>query len=252
MAGELNKNKTTQPVLNENIEADNNEALEKAKSFWDKNKKSITYGLFSVVLLLSGWVGYNKLIKDPKIVKANESIFMAENLFGKMANNGFNKDSVNLVLNGGNFEGSNMIGLLKIISNNGGTPSANRANFIVGACYLQIKEYDKAIKYLKEFNGNGADQVQSKAYLLMGHAYAEKKNMPEALSFYKKASEVNEKDESATPDALMIYAACCEQNGKNDEALVAYKKVKSNFPTFTASSNGDVEKRLARLGEFNP
>jgi predicted negative regulator of RcsB-dependent stress response len=253
MAEEL-KNKKTQPVVTEEVIStdDNNEALEKAKSFWDNNKKTITYCLLAIVLVLSGWVGYNELIKKPKELKANESIFMAENLFVKMSTNGFNKDSVNLVLNGGNFEGNNMIGLLKVISNNGGTPAANRASYIVGACYLQIKEYDKAIKYLKEFSGNGADQIQSKAYLLIGHAYSEKNNTAEALNYYKKAAEVNEKDESATPDALMVYAAYSEQNGKNDEAIAAYKKVKNNFPTFPASSNGDVEKRLARLGELNP
>lgn len=253
MAEDLKKHKTTQPVVNQDItNTENNEALEKAKSFWDNNKKTITYCLLTIVLVLSGWVGYNELIKKPKDSKANESIFMAENLFVKMSTNGFNKDSVNLVLNGGNFEGNNMIGLLKIISNNGGTPAANRANYIVGACYLQIKEYDKAIKYLKEFSGNGADQIQSKAYLLIGHAYSEKNNTTEALNYYKKATEVNEKDESVTPDALMVYASYAEQNGKNDEAIAAYKKVKNNFPTFPASSNGDVEKRLARLGEMNP
>lgn len=254
MAKELNKNKKAQPIVTEQVigTEDNNEALEKAKSFWDNNKKTITYGLLAFVLILSGWIGYNELIKKPKELKASESIFMAENLFVKMSTNGFNKDSVNLVLNGGNFEGNNMIGLLKIISNNGGTPAANRANYIVGACYLQIKDYDKAIKYLKEFSGNGADQIQAKAYLLIGHAYSEKNNTAEALSYYKKAAEVNEKDESATPDALLVYAAYAEQNGKNDEAIAAYKKVKNNFPTFPASSNGDVEKRLARLGELNP
>jgi len=253
MAEDLKKHKTTQPVVNQDItNTENNEALEKAKSFLDNNKKTITYCLLTIVLVLSGWVGYSELIKKPKESKANESIFMAENLFVKMSTNGFNKDSVNLVLNGGNFEGNNMIGLLKIISNSSGTPAANRANYIVGACYLQIKEYDKAIKYLKEFSGNGADQIQSKAYLLIGHAYSEKNNTSEALSYYKKAAEVNEKDESATPDALMVYASYAEQNSKNDEAIAAYKKVKNNFPTFPASSNGDVEKRLARLGEMNP
>ena len=121
MAEEL-KNKKTQPVVNEEVitTVDNNEALEKAKSFWDNNKKTITYCLLAIVLVLSGWIGYSELIKKPKELKANESIFMAENLFVKMSTNGFNKDSVNLVLNGGNFEGNNIIGLLKIISNNGG------------------------------------------------------------------------------------------------------------------------------------
>ncbi|MCX6293202.1 MAG: hypothetical protein NT127_02750, partial [Sphingobacteriales bacterium] len=72
MAEELNKNKKAQPIVTEQVIGtdDNNEALEKAKSFWDSNKKNITYGLLAFVLILSGWVGYNELIKKPKELKA--------------------------------------------------------------------------------------------------------------------------------------------------------------------------------------
>ena len=122
---------------------------------------------------------------------------------------------------------------------------------MVGACYLQIGEFDKSIKYLKEFDGNGSEQIQSKACTMLGHAYAEKKQKEEALNFYKKAAEVNEKDDSFTPDALMLCGSYAESIGKNDEAIEFYKKVKNNFPAFVSVTNGDVDKRLARLGELN-
>ena len=121
---------------------------------------------------------------------------------------------------------------------------------MVGACYLHIKEFDKAIKYLKDFDGNGADQVQCKAYLMLGHAYAEKNNTAEAMNYYKKAGEVNQKDEAITPDALMIYATYADVNGKNEEAIETYKKIKDNYPNYMGASNGEIDKRLARLGEF--
>lgn len=228
-----------------------NELLDKAKGFWSSYNKIITYGGSAIIVLLLSWIGYQKLIKEPKELKAGESVFLAERLFDKMATSGFNKDSVNIVLNGGNLQGDNITGLLKIISNYDGTLTANRARYMTGACYLQIKEFDKAIKYLKDFDGNGASQVQCKAYTMLGHAYAEKNNNSEAMSYYKKAAEVNEKDESITPDALMLCGSYAEANGKNEEAIEFYKKIKDNYPNYINSSNGEVDKRLARLGEFN-
>lgn len=168
-----------------------------------------------------------------------------------MSNSGFNKDSVNIVLNGGSLDGANITGLLKIISNNDGTENANRAKYMVGACYLQIKEYEKAIKFLKEFNGNGADQIQSKAYTMIGHAYAEQNKKDEAMEYYTKAATVNEKDDSFTPDALVLCGNYADAIGKTKEAIEFFKKVKENYPANAAVTSGEVDKRLARLGEFN-
>ena len=233
------------------VNLENIEAVEKVKSIWEKSGKMITYVGLAVILVLAGWIGYQKLIKEPKELKAGETIFLAEGLFGKMSTTGFNKDSVNIVLNGGTLDGATITGMLKVISNYDGTKTANRARYITGACYLQIGEFDKVIKYLKEFEGNGADQIQSKAFVMLGHAYAEKNQTEEALNNYKKAAEVNVKDESITPDALMLYAGYAESNGKKTEAVDSYKKIKNNFPNYISSSNGDIDKRLARLGEFN-
>jgi tetratricopeptide (TPR) repeat protein len=233
------------------MSTENNEILEKAKGFWANYSKKITYIGSAIILLAVGWIGYQKLIKEPKELKAAESIFLAEDLFDKMSNSGFNKDSVNIVLNGGTFDGANITGLLKIINNNDGTENANRAKYMVGACYLQIKEYEKAIKFLKEFNGNGADQIQSKAYTMLGHAYAEQNKKDEAMEYYTKAANVNEKDDSFTPDALVLCGNYADAIGKTKEAIEFFKKVKENYPANAAVTSGEVDKRLARLGEFN-
>ncbi len=226
-----------------------NEVLEKVQGFWSKYSKMITYVGGAVILIAAGWIFYQNSL-ETKNTNASEAVFLAEGLFDKMASTGFNKDSVNLVLNGGVSDGAAVTGVLKVMNNFSGTPTANRAKYIAGACYLQIKEFDKAIKFLKDFDGGNAAQVKSKALMMLGHAYAEKKQVSEAMNAYESAATVNEKDESITPDALMVCANYAEFNNKNTEAISFLKKLKENFPNYVAVSSGDVAKHLARLGEL--
>lgn len=230
--------------------AESIETIDKAKNLWASYSKAIIYGGAAVILVMAGWIGYQKFYKEPRELEAGETIFAAENLFGKMATTGFNKDSVNIVLNGGILEGNKITGILKVISKYDGTLTADRAKYIAGTCYLQIGEYDKAISNLKAFDGSTATQVKSKAWIMMGHAYAEKNQISEAMDAYRKAAEVNPKDESMTPDALLICGNYAEANGKSKEAVDFFSKLKNEYPTYISVSNGEVDKHLARLGSF--
>jgi TolA-binding protein len=224
------------------------EPIDRVKGFWEKFSRPIIYVGSAIIVLIAGWYAYQGFVVEPNEKKASELIYPAENLFEKMATGGFNKDSVNITLNGGELQGKKIIGLLKIISQYGGTPAGNRAKYMTGASYLHIKEFDKAIKYLSDFDGNGATQVQSKAYILLGHAYAEQKKTAEALSNYKKAASVNEKDEFFAADALMLAAAYADATGNPTEAISLYEEVKEKYPSNVAVQNGEVDKNLAKLG----
>ena len=218
------------------------------KNFWDTYSKPIIYAGSALILLLGAYFGYQKLVKEPKELDAAAAIFPAESLFDKMAQTGFNKDTVNLVLNGGNSEAGNVTGLLKIASKYSGTLNGNRAEYMIGACYLHIKEFDKAIQHLKDVNSNGASQIEIKKYMLLGSAYAEKQNKEEALNAYKKAASINEKDEAFTADALITAAAYADIIGKPKEAIELYQKAQDNYPSFPTVQSGEVEKQLAKLG----
>lgn len=224
------------------------EVVGKAKSFWEKYGKLLSLVLGVVILAIVGYISYKKFYKEPREEKANEAIFPAEKLFDAMSTAGFSKDSVNIAMNGGVIDGQNVKGLLKIIKEYSGTNAANRATYMAGASYLHIQKFDDAIKYLKEFDGNGASQVQSQANIMLGHAYAEKKQVSEALDYYKKAANASEKDEVIGAFALNIAARFAEKNGKTQEAVELFKKLKEKFPTSPAVSSGEVEKYLAKLG----
>ncbi|MEO7444047.1 MAG: tetratricopeptide repeat protein [Ferruginibacter sp.] len=238
----LQKNTTTQ--------TEQYDAVHKARGFWNNYSKPIIYIGSAIILLIAAWFGYQNFVKAPKEQKSAELIFPAENLFDKMSTTGFSKDSVNIILNGGDVQGNKVTGLLSIIKNYSGTPAANRANYMTGAAYLHLQDFDKAIKYLKEFDGNGATQVQNRAYIMLGHAYAEQKKTSEALDYYKKAASLNEKDEAFTADALLIAATYAEETGKPKDAIDLLKKLKDNYPNSISVQNGEIDKYLAKLGEF--
>ena len=218
------------------------------KNFWETYSKPIIYMGGALIIILAAYFGYQKLVKEPNEFDAAALIFPAESLFDKMAQTGFNKDSVNIVLNGGVNDGVNVTGLLKVASKYSGTVNANRAEYMIGACYLHIKEFDKAIQHLKDYNSNGATQVEIKKYILLGNAYAEQKKTEDALSAYKKAAAINVKDETFTADALITAAAYADYIGKPREAIELYQKAQDNFPNFPTVQSGEVEKHLAKLG----
>jgi tetratricopeptide (TPR) repeat protein len=221
-----------------------NEIVERAKGFWAKFSKPIIYVGGALILILGGWVGYKYLILQPKEAKSADVIYPAEQLFDKMSQSGFNKDSINIVLNGGTGVST---GVLKIASTYSGTAAGNRANFIAGACYLHSKDFTKAVKYLKEFS-TSATQIQTAAYSMLGDANAELKKNDEALSYYKKAASVNTKDEFMTSEALYKAASFAEATGKTSDAIELYQKAKNDYPKNTHAA--EIEKSLAKLGVF--
>lgn len=239
------ENKTVVVSKEDNISI---ESYEVKKNFWDTYSKPIVYAGSALILLLGAYFGYQKLVKEPKEMEAASLIFPAESLFDKMAQTGFNKDSVNIVLNGGQSDGTNITGLLKVASKYSSTLNGNRAEYMIGACYLHIKEFDKAILHLKEYGANGATQVEIKKYIMLGNAYAEQKKTEDALSAYKKAASVNEKDEAFTADALITAAAYADYIGKPKEAIELYQKAQDKYPNFPTVQSGEVEKHLAKLG----
>ena len=221
--------------------------VEKAKGFWVANSKIIIIVGSLVIVLLGGYLGYKYLVQIPNEKKANDLIFPAEKLFGLIAStSSYNKDTINMVLNGDKAAG--VTGLLKIASSYGSTKSGNRAEYMIGACYLNLKQFDKAIKHLKDFDGNDAEQVQSKAYILLGHAYAEQKKTDDALDYYKKAGNISDLDEGMASEALFLAGRYAEAMGKTKEATDIFQKLKDKYPASQRVSSGDVDKYLASLG----
>jgi tetratricopeptide (TPR) repeat protein len=208
------------------------DVLLQAQGFWSKYQKPLLIGLTAGLLIGAGWFGYKKYFSEPKEVKAAEAMYIIDKAFGM--------DSSNLVLNG---DGVNK-GALYIIKTYDGTKAANLAKYYAGVSYLKLKDYNNAIKYLKEFSTD-AKQVQLNAYAALAHAYAETGKKEEAVEYYKKAGHTFTEDELNSSENLFLAASLLETMKKEKEALEIYKEIKEKYPM--TEKGFQAEKYINRL-----
>lgn len=190
-----------------------------AQDFWKKNQKVILIAIIAVAVLLGGWYAYQEFMVKPKEEKAADALYKVQELF--------EKDSSNLVINGDAANG--VKGALYVMKTYSGTKAANLASYYAGVSYLKLKDYNNAIKYLKDFSTN-AKQVQMAAYTALGHAYAEAGKKDDAINYYKKAGTLFEADADASALNLSYAAGLLETMGKTKEAIEIYKDIKEKYP----------------------
>ena len=216
-------------------QADNLQELESAltrtEQFIENNQKTITYVIGAIVLVVVAYLGFNKFYLEPKTNEAQTQLFTAENYF--------EKDSFNLVLNGdGNYPG-----VLEIIDNFGMTKQANLANYYAGISYLRLGQYEEAVEYLSGFSTDDFLLAPVKEGAL-GDAYVELGEQDKALSQYKKAYGLNA-NEFTTPIYLQKAGVLMESMDELEDALKVYNQIKDDYPNSTEGRN--IDKYISRV-----
>jgi tetratricopeptide (TPR) repeat protein len=201
-------------------------------SITKKNQQLIVYLLVGGLIAVAGIFGYSELYLKPLEAKAADAMYVAEKYFAN--------DSSELVLKG---DGTSK-GVLFIIKEFSGTKAANLAKYYAGMSYYRLKDYNKAIEYLKDFSSD-AKQVQAVAYGSIGDAYSELKKNDEAIEYYKKAGTHFPEDEAISSEYLFRAASFLELNGKNDAALEIYKQIKQNYPK--SEKGFSIDKYISRI-----
>ena len=220
--------------------------LKRAQGFWANYSKPVIYIGTAIIVLIGGWLMYKYFVKLPKEQKANDSVFIVQKYFGEFGNATTDSEKVLLAGRCLNGDGVNP-GALKFITKYDGTEAANLCSYYAGACYLNLKQFDKALKYLKDFH-TSSKQIQSHSYGMIGDACSELKKNDDALDYYKKAGTLDEKDEYTSSEYLFRAALFAESTGKTSEAVALFKKPKQNYPETEKGKNAD--RYLARTGEL--
>lgn len=221
--------------------------VEKLQLFWLKFKKPVIAIGSLIVIVVAAFLIYKYMFQLPKSEKANDVVFVTQKYFTDFTGS---TDSTKAllaakVLNG---DGTNP-GALKIINTYSGTDAANLCRYYAGACYLHLQQFDKAIKFLKDFDADGALQIKSRKFGMLGDASAELNKKDDALKYYKKAAEVNDKDNFTSSEYLFRAALYANATGQTKEAIDLFKKLKNNYPL--SEKAADADRYLARLGEFS-
>jgi len=224
------------------------DVIQKARGFWANYNKPVTYIAAAIIILLGGWLVYKYMFKLPKEEKANDAVFVTQKYFSDFGK--ASSDSIKILLAAKCLNGDGVnAGALKIINKFPGSAAANLCEYYAGACYLHLQQFDKAIRFLKEFDAGGATQIKSRAYGMIADASAELNKKDQALEYYKKAANVDDKDEYTSSEFLFRAALFAESAGKTKEAVELFKKIKEDYPL--SEKAADVDRYLARLGEFS-
>lgn len=204
------------------------QALSRTEQYIEENKKSLTIIVAAIIIVVGGYLGYKKLILQPKELEAQSQIFKAEKYF--------EMDSLKLALEGdGDAEGFE-----GIIDEYGMTETANLAHYYAGICYLRLGEYEKAIDNLKSFDSN--DRLISVIAIgAMGDAYSELGDYKKAVSMYEKAANKN-KNEFTSAIYLKKAGFVYEKISEYKKALASYELIKKNYPK--SDEARDIEKYI--------
>ena len=207
------------------------EALSTSEAFLIKYKNVLLGAVAALVIAVCGYLGYKHFISEPKEAKASEALFRGEQYFGA--------ESYELALNG---DSLGYAGFLKIADEFSGTAAGNLANAYSGICYAQLGKYEDAVKYLDKFNGK--DLLVAPAILgTIGNCYAQMGQLDKAAAtLIKAANRANSL--SLSPIYLIQAGQIFEKQGKNAEAVEAYKQVKNKYANSYQAM--DIDKYIER------
>ena len=219
-------------VLNKkNLESTTAEVFESLDSGATKTEKFVVKYqslIFSSVVLIAIsvflYLAYKTFVLEPKNEDAITELNQAQYYFNLALNNEQQNDFFNSAINGG----GGKFGFLDIIQNYENTPSSNLAMFSTGMSYLNLKQYDKVIDYLKDFESKDV-LLSSIAKGVLGDAYLQIGDQKNALLSYDKASSFEE-NIFTTPKYLYKAGLLSLRLGEKKTALEYFKKIKSDFP----------------------
>ena len=172
---------------------------------------------------------YKNLYAEPREEKAQAALFKGQEYF--------EQDAYEQALNG---DSIGYVGFLKVADEYSGTKAANLAKAYAGICYAQLGKYDEAVKMLDSFNGG--DQMVAPAILgATGNCYAQLGQLDKAASTLLSAADKADNN-SLSPIFLMQAGEILVKQGKYDDAVNAYTKIKDKY--FQSYQAMDIDKYI--------
>jgi len=223
--------RTQQKKKDQDTLLDLTQARSQATSFLEANQTKIIGVVAAVVVVIGGYLGYKNFIQGPNEAKAADALWMAQEKF--------EQDSFQVALEN---PGGGHPGLINIINDYGGTKAGNLARYYAGVAYLNVGQFDEAIKYLEAYHPHGTMAAALK-HGSLGDAYSEKNEMDKALGHYEKAAHAKSNDFLA-PYYMKKLALAYETQGQIDKAIALYKEIKVTYPNSNEALS--IDKYIAR------
>ena len=203
-----------------------NESLSGIEKKVEDNKKVIVWAVGAIIAIAAIILGYVYLIQNPNLESAKEEIAKADNSLA------LGQDSIAL---------NEYMTVADSYSND----AAVRAGLNAGILLYKQGKYEEAINYIKKYDAEGVI-VGPASQALIGDCYVNLKNYDEAIKYFNKAISLSGENEVYTPLFILKKATVLREQGKYADEAKALQTIKDEYPTFINNYRVDVDKYLER------
>ena len=184
--------------------------VSKTEAFFEKNKKLIVGAVVAVIVIVAGAILLNNYYFVPRANEASTELAKSQDLFNQQQ---YDKA---------------LVGFQKVASDYSSTDAGNLAQLYIGLCQANLGKWQEAVNALEAFSGQGDQMISPAAEGALGNAYANLNQLDKAVEHLKKAAEMADNN-SLSPTFLIQAGEILESQGKKDEALKLYQKVKEDY-----------------------
>ncbi len=206
-----------------------NEALGTTGQWIEKNSKVLSWCILAIVVVVCGLIAINQYVVKPKAVEANNENAKAVVYF---LQNDYEK-----ALNGDEAE---CMGFEQIANDYKFYQPGKLAALYAGICHYELGNYDEAAKYLKKFSAKDFT-IDPAASQLLGDAYVELGEYDHAIKAFEAAAKSG--NDLFAPMSLKKAGLVYLEQGNKKAAKKAFEQIKSDFPASAEAQ--DIEKYIA-------
>ncbi len=203
-----------------------------ATDFYERNQRIILGVFAGIALVVVAYFAYSNFYQSPREIEAGAQISKAQ--FAMQ------QDSFEKALNdpGGGYDG-----FIGISEKYGGTKAGNLSKFYAAQSFLQLGNFDIAIRYLNDYSAKES-LTKSLKQGMLGDAYSELQKFDKAISHYKKAASASG-DDATAPYYLKKAGMLLEKQGKAKDALNIYKKIQKEY--YETEIGKNIDKYISRV-----
>lgn len=133
----------------------------------------------------------------------------------------------------------------KVADENGSTTAGKLAALSAGEAYYNQGEYKEAAECLEKFS-SPEPVLNANAIVLTGDCYVNLKNYDKALSYFENAISKANKNEQIVPRVLLKMANVYDVQKKYQNAMNCYEQIKKEYPTFRLANGMTMDAYIAR------
>jgi tetratricopeptide (TPR) repeat protein len=217
-----NKNEVEEQNAIDKLNTNLGEASEKIA----QNKKVIFWAVGGLAVVAAFVLSYLFIYRNPQLNKAFEA---------------YNQVEIKA-------EGNDSVAAAeykKVADEYGSNDAGNLAALSAAEAYYNQGKYKEAVKYLEDFS-TSEPVLGANALALTGDCYVNLKQYDKALEYFNKAIKKADKNPQIVPRVLLKEANVYDEQKKYDKALECYQQIKDQYPSFQTGNGAGIDAYIAR------